>query len=44
MADLFHLPYGSIAKQVNHELFSSRPHVARRVLSIQSVELVLTVP
>jgi len=29
MADLFHLPYGSMAKQVNPESFSSKPHVAK---------------
>jgi glutathione S-transferase len=32
MADLFHLPYGSMVKEIKPELFSSRPHVAKCVV------------
>ena len=34
LADLYHLPHGTLVKNVSPELISSRPHVAKCVMNI----------
>lgn len=37
LADLFHLPYGVLAKESHPELFSSRPHLAKYVFRLSGL-------
>ncbi|KAF7979713.1 hypothetical protein HWV62_41060 [Athelia sp. TMB] len=36
LADLFHLPYGTLVKDINPELISARPHVSKWLETLQA--------